>query len=219
MQEIGDHLGLTKVTVFEHVEALIRKGALVREPNKARSLSIAEGIAVKLPGTLTLPLIREHVAEVVRPALRAAEANRDLAGARFEAGLVVESDRLSALLESARAESRITGVSVEWGRVERVLVLDNRRALSRRLLEAFLSSMQSGRSPLRLEVDDETQDRRNTAAATSPADVKPLRFAAPRHTRGRGMSARSDSNWDRGALALVVLGFGGATQKFIYFDF
>jgi repressor LexA len=34
------------VTVFEHVEALIKKGALIREPNKARSLSIAEGIAV-----------------------------------------------------------------------------------------------------------------------------------------------------------------------------
>ncbi len=32
--------------MFEHVEALIKKGALIREPNKARSLSIAEGIAV-----------------------------------------------------------------------------------------------------------------------------------------------------------------------------
>ena len=42
MQEIADSLGVTKVTVFEHVEALIRKGALVRDPNKSRSLSIAE---------------------------------------------------------------------------------------------------------------------------------------------------------------------------------
>jgi len=46
MQEIADDLGVSKVTVFEHVEALIKKGALIREPNKARSLSIAEGIAV-----------------------------------------------------------------------------------------------------------------------------------------------------------------------------
>ncbi|MCB9846794.1 MAG: transcriptional repressor LexA [Phycisphaeraceae bacterium] len=46
MQEIADDLGVSKVTVFEHVEALIKKGALVREPNKARSLSIADGIAV-----------------------------------------------------------------------------------------------------------------------------------------------------------------------------
>ena len=46
MQELADEIGVSKVTVFEHVEALIRKGALVREPNKARSLSIADGIAV-----------------------------------------------------------------------------------------------------------------------------------------------------------------------------
>ncbi|MGP1310905.1 MAG: transcriptional repressor LexA [Phycisphaerales bacterium] len=46
MQELADELGVSKVTVFEHVEALIRKGALSREPNKARSLSIADGVAV-----------------------------------------------------------------------------------------------------------------------------------------------------------------------------
>jgi repressor LexA len=41
MQEIANELGVSKVTVFEHVEALIEKGALVRKPNKARSLEIA----------------------------------------------------------------------------------------------------------------------------------------------------------------------------------
>ncbi len=46
MQELADEIGVSKVTVFEHVEALIKKGALVREPNRARSLSIAEGISV-----------------------------------------------------------------------------------------------------------------------------------------------------------------------------
>ncbi|MBS0198134.1 MAG: transcriptional repressor LexA [Planctomycetes bacterium] len=46
MQELADEIGVSKVTVFEHVEALIKKNALIREPNKARSLSIAEGIAV-----------------------------------------------------------------------------------------------------------------------------------------------------------------------------
>jgi repressor LexA len=46
MQELADEIGVSKVTVFEHVEALIKKGALVREPNKARSLSIADGIPV-----------------------------------------------------------------------------------------------------------------------------------------------------------------------------
>jgi len=46
MQELADEIGVSKVTVFEHVEALIKKGALTREANKARSLSIAEGVAV-----------------------------------------------------------------------------------------------------------------------------------------------------------------------------
>ena len=46
MQELANEIGVSKVTVFEHVEALIRKGALIRQANKARSLSIAEGVAV-----------------------------------------------------------------------------------------------------------------------------------------------------------------------------
>ncbi|MCR9216195.1 MAG: transcriptional repressor LexA [Phycisphaerales bacterium] len=46
MQELADELGVSKVTVFEHVEALIKKGALAREPNKARSLSIASNVAL-----------------------------------------------------------------------------------------------------------------------------------------------------------------------------
>ena len=40
MQELANELGVSKVTVFEHVEALIKKGALLREPNKARSLVV-----------------------------------------------------------------------------------------------------------------------------------------------------------------------------------
>jgi repressor LexA len=38
MQEIAQKLDISKVTVFEHVEALIRKGLLHRQPNRARSL-------------------------------------------------------------------------------------------------------------------------------------------------------------------------------------
>ncbi len=43
MQELADSLGISKVTVFEHVEALIAKGALRRDANRARSLSIPDG--------------------------------------------------------------------------------------------------------------------------------------------------------------------------------
>ena len=42
MQEIADFIGVSKVTVFEHVEALVTKGALLRDPNKARSLSLPD---------------------------------------------------------------------------------------------------------------------------------------------------------------------------------
>ncbi|MAE63455.1 MAG: repressor LexA [Phycisphaeraceae bacterium] len=44
MQELADELEVSKVTVFEHVEALIKKGALLRQPNKARSLEVSPGI-------------------------------------------------------------------------------------------------------------------------------------------------------------------------------
>ena len=40
MQELADELKVSKVTIFEHVEALIKKGALSRKPNKARSLEL-----------------------------------------------------------------------------------------------------------------------------------------------------------------------------------
>ena len=46
MQELADEIGVSKVTVFEHVEALIKKGVLHREPNKARSLSIVDDAVV-----------------------------------------------------------------------------------------------------------------------------------------------------------------------------
>jgi len=42
MQEIGDHLSLTKVTVFEHVGALEKKGHLLRgTKHSARSLRVS----------------------------------------------------------------------------------------------------------------------------------------------------------------------------------
>lgn len=58
MQEIADELGVSKVTVFEHVEALVSKGALKRNPNKARSLSEADDLVrPDEEGGLVLPLL------------------------------------------------------------------------------------------------------------------------------------------------------------------
>jgi repressor LexA len=47
MQELADQLGVSKVTIFEHVEALERKGLILRARNRARSLEVSP--TVKLP--------------------------------------------------------------------------------------------------------------------------------------------------------------------------
>ncbi len=58
MQELADELGVTKVTVFEHVEALIKKGALTRQANKARSLEInPEALPPDETSSTRLPLV------------------------------------------------------------------------------------------------------------------------------------------------------------------
>ncbi len=57
MQELAEELGVSKVTVFEHVEALIKKGALVREPNKARSLTICDDAVPDESQPLHFPLV------------------------------------------------------------------------------------------------------------------------------------------------------------------
>jgi repressor LexA len=46
MQELAEELGVSKVTIFEHVEALIKKGALRRQPNKARSLDLSPDLSL-----------------------------------------------------------------------------------------------------------------------------------------------------------------------------
>ena len=40
LQELADHFQVTKVTIFEHVGVLQRKGFLERLPHKARSLKL-----------------------------------------------------------------------------------------------------------------------------------------------------------------------------------
>jgi repressor LexA len=56
MQELADQLGTSKVTIFEHVGALERKGVIRRDKHKARSLEIVtdgklpdENRSTKLP--------------------------------------------------------------------------------------------------------------------------------------------------------------------------
>lgn len=58
MQEIGDHLQLTKVTVFEHVGALVKKGLLRRgAKHKARSLQVSPEVQWPEDRPTRMPLV------------------------------------------------------------------------------------------------------------------------------------------------------------------
>ncbi len=48
-QEIADHLGVSRPTVFEHIEALQAKGALSREPTRSRAIILSREVAEVAP--------------------------------------------------------------------------------------------------------------------------------------------------------------------------
>ena len=56
MQELADEFGVSKVTVFEHIAALQRKGYVKRSPHKARSLQLSEDIDFPDERSTRLPL-------------------------------------------------------------------------------------------------------------------------------------------------------------------
>lgn len=63
MQEIGDHLSLTKVTVFEHVGALEKKGLLQRgAKHSARSLQVHPEFEFEDQQAQRLPLVGQIAA-------------------------------------------------------------------------------------------------------------------------------------------------------------
>lgn len=57
MQELADEFGVSKVTVFEHIAALQRKGCLRRSRHKARSLRLKEGLEFADERATLLPLV------------------------------------------------------------------------------------------------------------------------------------------------------------------
>lgn len=56
MQELADEFGVSKVTVFEHVSALHKKGYLKRSRHKARSLQLSDSIRFPDERATRLPL-------------------------------------------------------------------------------------------------------------------------------------------------------------------
>ncbi len=83
MQELADARGVTKVTVFEHVEALIAKGLLRRAAHKARSLELTSNAQFPDERPTLIPL-----------------AGRIAAGLPVEAIETPESLDLEALFQS-----------------------------------------------------------------------------------------------------------------------
>jgi repressor LexA len=57
LQEIADQLGISKITVFEHVDALIRKGLVTRRSNKARSLELTSSAKFPDERPTLIPLV------------------------------------------------------------------------------------------------------------------------------------------------------------------
>ena len=57
LQEIADEFGISKITVFEHVEALIEKGMLTRRSNRARSLELTSSVQLPDERPTLIPLL------------------------------------------------------------------------------------------------------------------------------------------------------------------
>ena len=97
MQELADELDISKVTVFEHIDALVEKGMLKRLPHRARSLQLTPDAYIPLGRPSVLPL-----------------AGRIAAGRPIEAIEDLESIDLEEIFAS-RAETfvlRVTGNSM-----------------------------------------------------------------------------------------------------------
>jgi len=73
LQELADRLGISKITVFEHVEALLRKGLLTRRSNKARSLELTPSAQLPDDRPTRLPLVGRIAAGVPLEAIETSE--------------------------------------------------------------------------------------------------------------------------------------------------
>jgi len=74
LQEIADELGISKITVFEHVEALLRKGLLTRRTNRARSLELSASASLPDQRPTMLPLVGRIAAGIPIEAIESREA-------------------------------------------------------------------------------------------------------------------------------------------------
>lgn len=73
LQEMADQLKISKITVFEHVEALIRKGLLTRASHRARSLEVTADASFPDERPTILPLVGQVAAGIPVEAYEADE--------------------------------------------------------------------------------------------------------------------------------------------------
>ena len=57
MQELADQLGISKVTVFQHIEALAEKGLIRKSRHRARSLALTDRVEFQDQHEHTFPLL------------------------------------------------------------------------------------------------------------------------------------------------------------------
>jgi len=88
MQELADELGITKVTIFEHVQALVEKKLLRRSAHKARSLELTSDVRFPDERATIIPCVGRIAAGLPIEAIESAdsldlEAVFTAAGVRF----------------------------------------------------------------------------------------------------------------------------------------
>ena len=97
LQEIADELGISKITVFEHVEALLEKGAITRRSNKARSLEVSSSAQFPDERPTLIPMLGRIAAGVPIEAVASPDVVdlEDLVSSRYPVGiLTVKGDSM-----------------------------------------------------------------------------------------------------------------------------
>jgi len=93
MQELADEIGVSKVTVFEHVEALLKKGLLTRRSNRARSLELTSAASLPDERPTLLPLVGRIAAGMPIEAIESDETVdlEEIFSSRYPVGVLTVS--------------------------------------------------------------------------------------------------------------------------------
>ena len=90
LQEIADELDISKITVFEHVEALLKKRKLTRRSNKARSLALTSSVRLPDERPTLLPVVGRIAAGRPIEAVESSESVdlEDVFSSRYPVGVL-----------------------------------------------------------------------------------------------------------------------------------